>query len=278
MSITVTDLERLPSSMHWLTQLATNHESPGLVGSDEAIQRLVQRALANASEGRGYTVGLPTLSTGDGLVWTTRLCTDLRSAAFENAAAAAEDDAQAPTVIRVGLAVCAAGLTIGKALGIELSTIRTSIAVGVHAALALEAYLGHDRPDSPWDSLGTVGPLGAAVTVSRLFGLNEDQAAGAIAIAAVQASGLRAAQTPLLAPIQSGRAAAFGVEAVLLARSGITFPSEPIDGRRGLRALAGIHVSDAPLAAHDLEWAWIERVPSGNPPISGGLELLLSDQ
>lgn len=278
MSTTVTDVERLPSSMHWLTQLVTNHESPGLVRSDEAIQRLVHRALANASERSGHTFGVPTLSNGDGLVWTTRLWTDLRSAAFENAAAAAEDDAQTPTVTRVGLAVCAAGLTIGKVLGIELSTIRAAIGVGVHAALALEAYLGHDRPDSPWDSLGTVGPLGAAVTVSRLFGLNKDQATGAIAIAAVQASGLRAAQTPLLGPVQSGRTAAIGVEAVLLARCGLTCPSDPIDGRRGLRALAGIHVSDAVLSAHDLEWDWVTKVPRGHRPISGGLELLVSDR
>lgn len=53
------------------------------------------------------------------------------------------------------------------------------------------------------------------------------------------AAGLHAAHGTDAGPLQAGKAAFNAVESALLARSGLTAPAEPLDGRRGLFALFG---------------------------------------
>jgi hypothetical protein len=113
-------------------------------------------------------------------------------------------------------------------------TVPAAIAAGISAAAVVESGLADW---GAWSS-GTVGAaIGASVTAGLLLGLTQPQLRSALGICATQAAGLVAAEATPAFALQVGKAAFNGVEAALLARSGVTAPDDPLDGRRGLFAL-----------------------------------------
>jgi hypothetical protein len=113
-------------------------------------------------------------------------------------------------------------------------TVPAAIAAGMSAATVVESGLADW---GAWSS-GTVGAtIGASVTAGLLLGLTRPQLRSALGICATQAAGLLAAEATPAFALQVGKAAFNGVEAALLARSGLTAPDDPLDGRRGLFAL-----------------------------------------
>ena len=67
---------------------------------------------------------------------------------------------------------------------------------------------------------GLSGPIGAAVAVGRLLGLDEQKMRWAIGIAASQASGFRSTHGTMTAHFRPGHAARAGVWAAMLAAKG----------------------------------------------------------
>jgi hypothetical protein len=113
-------------------------------------------------------------------------------------------------------------------------TVPAAVAAGISAATVVESSLADW---GAWSS-GTVGAaIGASVTAGLLLGLTQPQLRSALGICATQAAGLVAAEATPAFALQVGKAAFNGVEAALLARSGLTAPDDPLDGRRGLFAL-----------------------------------------
>jgi MmgE/PrpD N-terminal domain len=113
-------------------------------------------------------------------------------------------------------------------------TVPAAIAAGMSAATVVESGLADW---GAWSS-GTVGAtIGASVTAGLLLGLTQPQLRSALGICATQAAGLLAAEATPAFALQVGKAAFNGVEAALLARSGLTASDDPLDGRRGLFAL-----------------------------------------
>lgn len=73
-----------------------------------------------------------------------------------------------------------------------------------------------------WHPTGVFGTVGAAAAVAYLHRLNAPQAQTALAIAASMASGLVANFGTMTKPVHAGRAAGHGIEAVRLAKLGLS--------------------------------------------------------
>jgi 2-methylcitrate dehydratase PrpD len=78
-------------------------------------------------------------------------------------------------------------------------------------------------------SSGTVGTFGAAVAATKLLGLNGEQTAHMLAIAASSASGIRVSFGSMTKPLHVGRAAQNGIVAAELAARGFTGGKDALD-------------------------------------------------
>jgi 2-methylcitrate dehydratase PrpD len=84
-----------------------------------------------------------------------------------------------------------------------------------------------------WTPTTTVGAFGAAAAVGRLLGLDEQQTAWALGIAATQACGLREMGGSMSKSFNPGHAARCGLSAALLAARDFTATETGIEGSRG---------------------------------------------
>src|SRR5436309_2942828 len=106
------------------------------------------------------------------------------------------------------------------ALGFEVSARIARTAVG------LETVRGFHNP-------GTQGPFGAAATVGKLYGFDEERLTNALGIAGSSSAGLlefawSGGDTKRL---HLGRASQLGLESALLARQGVRGPATVLEGR-----------------------------------------------
>src|SRR5262249_61597304 len=78
-----------------------------------------------------------------------------------------------------------------------------------------------------------VGTIGAAAAASRLLGLEEEATGRALAIAASEASGLKANFGTMAKPLHAGLAARNGVLAARLAQAGLSASADALVGDQG---------------------------------------------
>jgi 2-methylcitrate dehydratase PrpD len=95
---------------------------------------------------------------------------------------------------------------------------------------------------------GTFGTFGATAASARLMGLDAQQTAIALGIAASEAAGLKYNFGTMTKPLHVGRAAENGVTAALLAERGFTADPDALDGPWGFFAVQGGGVSSAKIA------------------------------
>ena len=110
---------------------------------------------------------------------------------------------------------------------------------GVEVACRVADAIHPRHYQAGFHTTGTVGTLGAAAAAGRLLGLDRDQLATALGIAASMASGLRENFGTMTKPLHAGRAASNGVAAALLARNGYTASQHILEARRGFFNAAG---------------------------------------
>ena len=84
-----------------------------------------------------------------------------------------------------------------------------------------------------WHPTGVFGAVAAAAAVAYLHRLNADQAGTALAIAASMSSGLVANFGTMTKPFHAGRAASHGIEAVRLAKLGMTASADAFEHPAG---------------------------------------------
>lgn len=84
-----------------------------------------------------------------------------------------------------------------------------------------------------WHITGTAGVFGAAAAAGKLLGLNEQQMAWALGIAATQSAGLRDMFGSMCKSLHPGRAAQNGLGAALLAAADFTSSEQAIEAPRG---------------------------------------------
>ncbi len=105
------------------------------------------------------------------------------------------------------------------------------LGVETECRIALSVFPEHY--DRGWHITGTTGIFGAAAAAGKLLGLNEQQMAWAMGIAATQSSGLREMFGSMCKSLHPGRAAQGGLTAALLAAKNFTSSERVIEAGRG---------------------------------------------
>jgi len=96
--------------------------------------------------------------------------------------------------------------------------------------------VGQSAPDhhaGGWHLTGTLGTIAAGVAVGKLIGLDAQQMAFAMGIAATQASGMQQNRGTMCKSFHAGRAASNGLLAARLALRGFNSSPEIVEGKRG---------------------------------------------
>lgn len=102
----------------------------------------------------------------------------------------------------------------------QFSDIVEAYIVGVEVVSRLGRMLNPEHYDIGWHPTATIGVFGAAAASARLLGLTEQQVVASLSLATAFSSGIKSSFGTTAKPLQVGRAAASGVQAALLARSG----------------------------------------------------------
>jgi 2-methylcitrate dehydratase PrpD len=145
------------------------------------------------------------------------------------------------------LAVCHPSVPILSALVAGLGGSPASgrgvieaFAIGTEVLIRLGQAMGFRHYDLGFHATATLGTMGATAALARLRGLDEGRTRHALAIAASQASGVRANFGSMVKSLHVGIAAANAVRAVRLAKAGIEGATEAIEGSVGfLHAFSG---------------------------------------
>jgi 2-methylcitrate dehydratase PrpD len=172
------------------------------------------------------------------------------------------DDTFADGVAHVSAACAPAALVVAADLGLTAGAALDAYAEGYEAMAALAAASHPALYNAGWHPTAVCAPVGAAVTASRLFALDQAQREHAVALAVLRAGGARGAFGSDGKALQVGLAAAAGVQAVLLARAGATVDPRAIRGPVGFEAVVGATWTLAGAGPRAIERNWIKLHPS----------------
>lgn len=129
-------------------------------------------------------------------------------------------------VAPAALAVTQAQHSSGKAL-------LKALIVGHEVEGRIGEVVGNSQYRLGLHPTGTTGTLGAAAAAASLMGLNTDQTAHALGLAATQAAGLKSMFGTMAKPLHAGKAAMNGVMATRLAAKGFTASTNAIECAQG---------------------------------------------
>ena len=105
--------------------------------------------------------------------------------------------------------------------------------LGVEAECRIGLSVVPEHYDIGWHITGTVGVFGAAAAAGKILGLNEQQMAWALGIAATQSAGLREMFGSMCKCLHPGSAAQNGLKAAFLALNNFTSSEQGIEAKRG---------------------------------------------
>lgn len=105
--------------------------------------------------------------------------------------------------------------------------------LGVEAECRIGLSVVPEHYDIGWHITGTVGVFGAAAAAGKILGLNEQQMAWALGIAATQSAGFREMFGSMCKCLHPGSAAQNGLKAAFLALNNFTSSEQAIEAKRG---------------------------------------------
>jgi 2-methylcitrate dehydratase PrpD len=223
------------------------------VRPDPASAHAATRALLDwfgcAAAGATHPAATAVAAGLDGLLGTSAACTvvaaDRRSspygAALVNGTASHVldfDDVNVAMIGHPGVVVVPAALALAEAAGADGPTLLAGIVAGYEVAARLGAAVNPGHYEAGWHATATVGCAAAAAAVARVLGLDEPATGRALALGVTQAGGVREVFGSPGKAFHAGRAAAAGVLAATLARSGASAPLSTLDGPAGWLAAA----------------------------------------
>ena len=129
--------------------------------------------------------------------------------------------------------VLPAALAIAEAQGASGRDLLRALVGGIEAAAAIGSVVLPDHYDRGFHATATLGAFGAAAAVGLLLDLDEYQMTMALGLAGAQAAGLKSMFGTMAKPFQAGKAAANGVLAARLAKSGFTAAEDVLDVDQG---------------------------------------------
>lgn len=124
-------------------------------------------------------------------------------------------------------------LALAEWKGISGADLVHAFVLGVEAECRVGLSVFPEHYMAGWHITGTAGVFGAAAAAGRLLGLNEQQMAWALGIAATQSSGLREMFGSMCKSLHPGRAAQNGLAAAMLASQNFTSSEQGIEAKRG---------------------------------------------
>ena len=163
---------------------------------------------------------------------------DLLDAAFLGGTAAHGielDDGYRVGSAHCGCTVVPAALSVGYERGISGTQLIEAVVAGYEVAICLARACAPDLRQRGFHPTSAVGPFGAAMATAKLRGLNAQQFANALGIAASSAAGLFAfvAGGGDIKRLHAGHASREGMQAALLAEQGTEGPPNVVEGRDG---------------------------------------------
>jgi 2-methylcitrate dehydratase PrpD len=182
------------------------------------------------------------VSPGNCTVWGMEIKTSVRDAAFLNGTLAHGldyDDRNHSTTYTLAASIASAesveangrqaleAFIVGREVRASLDRIFSSRSSGIGPGAR------------GWHSNGILGPIAAACSASRIFGLNSQQTLAAIGLSAGACGALTRDGGTMAKPFRCGHAAATGVTSALLAQAGFSSDETALEGRYGLLEAVG---------------------------------------
>ena len=180
------------------------------------------------------------------------------------------DDTHLPSVLHPSASVVPAALAAAEATGASGIDLLAAVAAGIEITnrLGMASYLVEARNslffEKGFHATSICGTLGSAAAAGLLYGLDADQIASAMGIAASMGAGIIEANRTggTVKRIHCGWAAHGGITAAVLAREGVTGPPTVLEGRFGFfqAYLDGRYDSSALLDDLGVRWELIRTV------------------
>jgi 2-methylcitrate dehydratase PrpD len=167
---------------------------------------------------------------------------DAGSAAFVNAVAINLldfDDTHPPTIIHPTAPVAAAALALAEWRGLSGAQMLEAFVAGAETACRIGLGVSPGHYARGWHITATCGGFGAAAACAKLLGLDADETAHAIGIAASLSSGLVENLPTAAKNAGVGNAARSGMLAALLAQAGERASRTAIEGPLGWARAGG---------------------------------------
>ncbi len=144
------------------------------------------------------------------------------------------DDTHLRTIIHPAGPVVSAALALAEHMGASGRKLIDATVLGIDVCCRVGNMIYPDHYDRGWHITGSTGMLGAAAACARLLGLDAQQTAMALGIAASQPIGVREQFGTMTKPFHPGAAARAGLMAALMARHGYTASTRALEAPRGL--------------------------------------------
>ncbi len=144
------------------------------------------------------------------------------------------DDTHLKTIIHPAGPVASALLALAEHQGSSGRALIDALVLGIDVSCRIGNAMYPDHYDRGWHITGSTGSVGAAAGCARLLGLNVDQTAMALGIAASQPIGMREQFGSMTKPFHPGGAARAGLMAALLAQQGFTASPRALEAPRGM--------------------------------------------
>ncbi|MBS0640308.1 MAG: MmgE/PrpD family protein [Proteobacteria bacterium] len=152
------------------------------------------------------------------------------------------DDTHLRTVIHPTAPVAPAALALGEQRGLSGQAVLHAFILGAEVECRIGNAVSPGHYARGWHITSTCGVFGAAAASARLLGLNAEQTAHALGIAASQSAGIVENLPSAAKNVSVGNAARNGLFAALLAEQGYTAAPAAIEGPLGWARAMG----DAP--------------------------------
>ena len=169
------------------------------------------------------------------------------------------DDTFIDSVVHPGSTVVPVALAVGEATRATSEHIMTAVALGYEVAARLGGAAGRAFHARGFHASGIIGPLAAAVTAAKLYGLEPRATAQAMGLAGSMAGGLLAFldDGSWSKWLHLGWAAHGGIVAAQLAERGFPGPVSVLEARNGLyQAFLGEEVAALGSVVADLGKEW----------------------
>ncbi len=143
------------------------------------------------------------------------------------------DDTHLKTIIHPAGPVASAVMALAETQNSSGRQVLDALVLGIDVACRMGNLVYPQHYDRGWHITGSTGTLGAAAACARLLGLNAQQTAMALGIAASQPVGLREQFGTMTKPFHPGGAARAGLMSALMAQHGFTSSARALEAPRG---------------------------------------------